>query len=640
MTTRLSRRMRALGVVLGTLALAATSLPLAANAFAPGEAGSGVSAASAVNPASSAAVAASHRVGDPVAHDPTMVAEGGWYYVAITGDAGKAKTFIPLKRSRDLVHWEDLAPVFTTLPSWIAPALGVDQASAPKDLWAPDLSYSHGEWRLYYAASIFGRNTSVIGLATTKTLDPHSPAFGWSDRGPVVTSTDYRQASGSSYNAIDPSITVDRTGRTWMSFGSFFSGIWLHRIDAATGLVPAGDVAVHLAERAAPDAEENSTIVYRNGYYYLFLSFDYCCRGVESDYRTVVSRSTSITGPYVDASGVGMLNDKGGTEVMRGYNEFVGAGGADILLGSGGRPDLVVNHYYDATDGAVPKLAVRTLTWSRDGWPRVSSPLNPSRSVGHGDAYVTISPRGADTVVENAGCGYEGANIGLGTDLGTACQEWQLSDRGSGTRISNRFSNDVAEDAGCVNADGATVAQWGWLGFQGDNPCQRWTFGRGPDGYTTISTIQAGARSWTAEGDPAAAGTNIAIDAPATAANQQLRFEPVGSVLLASTGSPTATLGVAGCSTRHRGGAHAAFQRRSAVGCQTWTVTATDTGDRALYRVTNDVSHRRLVSTPQGLQVERAGSPGAGVWTLRPANDGTWTLASGSTTLSVKLLLP
>ncbi len=36
-----------------------------------------------------------------------------------------------------------------------------------------------------------------------------------------------------------------------------------------------------------------------NDYYYLFLSFDYCCRGKESTYRIVVGRSKDIRGPYV-----------------------------------------------------------------------------------------------------------------------------------------------------------------------------------------------------------------------------------------------------------------------------------------------------------------------------------------------------
>lgn len=635
MTKPVPVRLARWSALVAALALLATSLTVTTAA--------GAGATVSIDPLPSAAVAPASRPADPVAHDPTMVKEGGWYYVAITGDAGRSNTFLPMKRSRDLVHWQEIGPVFRALPSWVAPALGVDAAAAPKDLWAPDLSYAHGEWRLYYAGSIFGGNTSVIGLATTKTLDPHSKAFGWHDRGQVLRSTDYRQPGGDSYNAIDPNIAVDAAGATWLSFGSFFSGIWLHRIDARTGKIPSGDVAVNIAQRAAPDAEENSSIVYHRGFYYLFLSFDYCCRGVESDYRTVVGRSRTITGPFVDAAGVPLLNDKGGTELMRGYNEFVGAGGADVLLGSHGAPDLVVNHYYDATDAATPKLNVRRLVWTTKKWPRVSFPLNPSRSVGHGDAYVKIVPRGATTVVEDVGCGYEGAKIALGADLGSRCQQWQLSDRGEGTRIANRFSNDVAEDAGCHNTDGAEIAQWGWLGFQGDNVCQRWSFAPASDGFSTISTVQAGGLSWTAEGAVTAPGTGIAIDAPTAALDQQFRFDPVGTVLLASSTSATKTLGVVGCrSRRHAGSSSTAFQHRAARSCQEWRVRPVKGADAAVFHVVDATSGRQLAASTHGLRVvePRGADVVERTWTLTPSDSGTWTLSSGSTRVVVKLLLP
>jgi len=560
---------------------------------------------------------------DPIAHDPTMVKEKGWYYVAITGDAAVDDTYLPLKRSRDLVHWEELGPVLTELPAWVLDALGV--TTAPRDAWAPDLSWSGTEWRLYYAVSQFGTNNSVIGLLTSPSLaDPQ-----WEDQGLVLRS----QPGVDTFNAIDPNLVTDADGGTWLSWGSFFSGIHVVPVDDATGKPVAGAEPVRIAQRQfAPNAEENPTIAWHDGYYYLFLSWDYCCRSVESDYRTVVGRSPSLTGPYVDADGVPLLDGKGGTEVLRGYNEFVGAGGGDLLMDKKGRTGYFVNHYYDATDGGAPRLNVRTLTWGRDGWPVISDPINPSRSIGHGDAYVQIVPRGGSAVVENAGCGYEGANIALWTDLDNACQQWQLSDRGTGTRILNRFSNNVAEVGACTNVDGGNVAQWGWLGFLANNDCQRWSVAAAGDGWTTVASILPGSRVLTVQDGPVP-GSNVAIGSPTGGADQQFRFEPVGEVLLASPTSPTETL----TAPRSRTGA-VTFRPRDERAHQEWVLEPVAGTAAYTVRISDDgPGHRPGACLGSDLRLVRTG---CGAWTSTPTDDGTWSLSSGTSTVAVRLLLP
>lgn len=286
---------------------------------------------------------------DPIAHDPTLIKQGAYYYDVITGDIA-TRTYLPLRRSRDLVHWEFLGTVFSTPPAWVVEALG----TTPGDFWAPDIRYFNGRFHLYYAASQFGTNNSVIGLATAKTLDPGSPEYGWTDQGMVLRST----PGVDDFNAIDADLVFDEQGRLWMAFGSFWSGLKLRRLDPATGKPSAEDPTLYpLASRPDPGAVEGPSIVRRGGFYYLFASFDFCCRGINSDYRVVVGRSRSIIGPYLDRRGVPML-EGGGTELLRGYNEFAGPGHGDVYRDR--RVDWFAHHYYDRDDpDATPRLSVR-----------------------------------------------------------------------------------------------------------------------------------------------------------------------------------------------------------------------------------------------------------------------------------------
>jgi hypothetical protein len=74
---------------------------------------------------------------------------------------------------------------------------------------------------------------------------------------------------------------------------------------AATGKPAASPTVYSLAAKPFPDPEQGAGITYYGGYYYyyLFVSVDNCCRGISSTYHIQVGRSTSITGPYLDAAG-------------------------------------------------------------------------------------------------------------------------------------------------------------------------------------------------------------------------------------------------------------------------------------------------------------------------------------------------
>jgi arabinan endo-1,5-alpha-L-arabinosidase len=593
-------------------------------------------------------VAGADRAADPVSHDPTLVRQGKWFYLASTGDLATGRDYIPMKRSQDLRTWEDLPPVFTALPSRVLAAIGATAADAPRDAWAPDLSWTGSEWRLYYSVSRFGTTNSVTALATSKSLDPASPGYGWVDRGPVLES----EPGSNDYNAIDANYVADARGGAWLIFGSFFGGLKIVALDPTTGKLAAGAEIRALVDRKIQyNPVEGPSIIRHGGYYYLFAAFDYCCRGVESDYRVMVGRSRTITGPYLDRDGVSLL-EGGGTEVLRGYNEFQGTGHPDVY--SSGGVDYFVNHYYDTESGGTPRLNVRTLSWRR-GWPVVGDPLNPSRSAGHGSAYVQVVARRGAAVVSNTSCGYAGANLSLAaSSRRDLCQHWQIDARDAqqvtdgsetGSRFQNRKSNMAADFPGCAEAQASgNVGQFDWLGNFFYNVCQRWVFSPAADGYTTIASIAGRHLVWTAEGrNP---GDNLGVATPTGAADQQFRFQPVGAVLLGSATDRTQTLGVAGCQATRGNGRKVRMETRVAGSCQTWKMTSVG---GAGYRVTNVATGLVLTETscssgrsPARLRLRPAHQAprSCSTWTLVPGNDGTWSLATAGSSQTVRLLLP
>lgn len=303
-----------------------------------------------------------------ITHDPSIAREGTMYYVFATTSNPSEGQF-PVRCSTDLKSWKLCGHVFDKIPAWIH-----EVSPTTKELWAPDISYFQGKYHLYYAYSAFGVNTSGIALATNETLDSQSPRYSWNDEGLVLKST-----RDDNFNAIDPNIVFDSKGQPWLSFGSFWGGIKMRRIDATTGKPSAADSTLYsLAARVSPDhpdppkpglpadwqAIEAPFIVRHGDYYYLFVSFDLCCRGTRSTYRTMVGRSLKVTGPYVDADGKPMLNG-GGTQLLSPNGRWLGPGGESVLQRPEG--DIIVFHAYDALTGK-PALQISTLTWA-NGWP-------------------------------------------------------------------------------------------------------------------------------------------------------------------------------------------------------------------------------------------------------------------------------
>lgn len=293
-------------------------------------------------------------------HDPCMIKGDGLYHVFCTSQMREGKGLIHWRTSPDMINWTFKGSVMPVFPEWV-----IDEIPDTRGAWAPDISYVNGRYHLYYCASLFGKNHSVIGLLTTPTLDTARPDFGWKDEGLVI-----RSREGDRYNAIDPSHIVDAEGRRWLSFGSFWSGLQLVELDPATGKPKKGAKIRRIAGRGKPGAIEAPFIFRRGGWYYLVAAYDFCCRGVNSSYYTCVGRAQTIDGPYLDDAGQ-KLTDGGGTVLLRAGegDRFKGPGGASVFEENGAY--FIVYHAYDAEKNGRPALRIQQLEWTADNWPKV-----------------------------------------------------------------------------------------------------------------------------------------------------------------------------------------------------------------------------------------------------------------------------
>jgi len=308
----------------------------------------------------------------PMVHDPVMAKEGDTYYIYATGMGIQQMT------SKDRKTWTVLPqPVMTVIPGWTTdsvPGFG-------SHVWAPDVIQWHGRWWMAYSCSTFGKNGSAIGLLSSRSL----AANLWKDEGCIVCSHDWKvdgegKSSGDNWNAIDPNFVIDDKDNPWLVWGSFWDGIQLARLDTTMHLATK---PMTIARRYSPDdqnAAENPTsrfagrnaieapFIFRHGdYYYLFVSWDYCCRGAKSNYRVAVGRSKQVSGPYLDRNGKDMLVG-GGTIFLEGdKKEWEAAGHCAVYTFDG--EDVFICHGYSATHNGAAMLIQRPISWTADGWP-------------------------------------------------------------------------------------------------------------------------------------------------------------------------------------------------------------------------------------------------------------------------------
>jgi arabinan endo-1,5-alpha-L-arabinosidase len=300
-----------------------------------------------------------------------MTRQDSTYYIFCTGNG------ITMWSSGDRVHWKAEKPVFATAPQWAVDAISGFRGH----IWAPDISLFKGTYYLFYSVSAFGKNTSAIGVATNKTLHTDDPNYKWIDHGKVIQSIPGK----TNWNAIDPNLITDKDGTPYLVFGSFWDGLKLvklnkDRLSVAEDLDKIPTIATRrkaISENlpavdgnpvdAGGNAIEAPFIFKHDGYFYLFASIDYCCKGPKSTYKMIIGRSKNLKGPYLDKDGIAM-NKGGGSILLAGDANWYGVGHNGVSTFDG--VDYIIFHGYDAADRGISKLRVEKLDWV-NGWPAV-----------------------------------------------------------------------------------------------------------------------------------------------------------------------------------------------------------------------------------------------------------------------------
>ncbi len=275
------------------------------------------------------------QIGTPYIHDPSTIMEcEGKYYTFGTGGGGLI--------SEDGWTWNG-------------------GAERPGGGAAPDAVKIGDRYLIAYSATGGGLGGGHAGRVLTmwnNTLDPKSPDFKFTEPIEVAHSLDDEDC-----DAIDAGLLLDPTdGRLWLSYGTYFGFIRIVELNPKTGKRVEGNKEINVAIDC-----EATTLMYRDGWYYLLGTHGTCCDGPNSTYNIVVGRSRSVTGPYIDNVGRDML-EGGGKLVIAAGERKTGPGHFGRFVVADGVEKMSYHYEADFDQGGRSVLAIRPLLW-KNGWP-------------------------------------------------------------------------------------------------------------------------------------------------------------------------------------------------------------------------------------------------------------------------------
>jgi arabinan endo-1,5-alpha-L-arabinosidase len=421
-------------------------------------------------------------------HDPSRMIRNvdGRYWIFTTGDG----VFAMSSPNADFTNWRAEPTVFRvgTWPSWINNYV----TGFGGFFWAPDVIFWNNRYYLYYSCAGQGA-PAAIGVATATNL-----AGPWTDQGLVVAGN----------NAIDPAPLIDG-GNLWLTWGNWQTGIDLLQLNPSNGK-PLNSSRWDLV----PGQVEGPYLLKNGSNYYLFFQRGLCCNGVNSTYYTVVGRSTSVTGPYLDKNGVSVLNGGGSVFLPNRDGRFIGPG--HVGYGEG----KLTYHFYDGNDNGAPKLRVTTLSFS-NGWPVAAGVNLPSEGGPIANGTYRLRNRASGKYLDNLGATTDGASVAQWDSSSSNNQRWVVTTSGGYSRLRGVTGGKYLDSVNAT-ADGSVVGLWA------DSPSfnQQWSIVATGTFYKVINRTNGKALD---TGGQTANGTFMQFWPSNTSFNQQWTFELVSS---------------------------------------------------------------------------------------------------------------
>jgi alpha-N-arabinofuranosidase len=270
---------------------------------------------------------------------------GEWFYLVTS--SFEFFPGVPIFKSRDLVHWEQVGHVLTRDAQ-----LPLARAGASRGIFAPTLRWHDGTFYMITT------NVSGGGNFLVTARDAAGP---WSD--PVWIKDQ---------GGIDPSLLFDDDGTVYLTStggapgAPSESGIHLSKLDVATGRVLDGPRLVW--KGTGGRYPEGPHLYHIHGRYYLVISEG----GTEYGHMVTVARSASPWGPYEACPRNPVLTHRN-TQMEQ---PIQGTGHPDLFQDGEGNWWLVFLAFRPAGGGYWHHLGRETflapVRWDADGWPVVN----------------------------------------------------------------------------------------------------------------------------------------------------------------------------------------------------------------------------------------------------------------------------